>query len=200
MSGPPDQDATGVSGPGPSDPPTLRELAAAFVVQGNFTYGGGSATIATLHHEIVDKRRWLTEEPFQLSYALSRLTPGTNLLAFSACIGYLLRRSRGALVTLLAGSIPCAAMAFALTALYSFWSRNAFVHVAIHGALAAAIAVVFMTGVTLIRPHWRTASRARIAVFVVGSFTAVEFLGLSPLQVLLLAALGGGVWTVRNQT
>ncbi|HWE34690.1 MAG TPA: chromate transporter, partial [Solirubrobacteraceae bacterium] len=88
----------------------LGELAAAFVLRGNFTYGGGSATIATLHTDIVDRRHWLADRPFQLAYALSRLSPGTNLLAFAACIGYQLRRMPGAVVALLAGSIPCAAM------------------------------------------------------------------------------------------
>lgn len=53
----------------------LRELALAFVLKANFTYGGGSATIATLHDDLVDRRRWVKEEPFALSYALSRLTP-----------------------------------------------------------------------------------------------------------------------------
>lgn len=88
------------------------------------------------------KRKWLREEPFQLSYALSRLTPGTNLLAFMACIGYLLRRFPGAVVTLLAGSIPCSAMAIGLSAVYEAGSDDRVVIVGTRGALAAAVAVM----------------------------------------------------------
>jgi chromate transporter len=168
------------------------------VVKGNFTYGCGSATIGTLHRDIVERRQWVTEEPFQLSYALSRLTPGTNLLAFSACVGYLLRRTPGALVALLAGSLPCAGMALGLTAIYDFWSHYAVVQVATKGALAAAVAVTVMTGVTLIRPHWRTAGRAKLLVFVGGAFVTAQFLGASPLLVLGLAAAGGVLWPVRR--
>jgi chromate transporter len=184
--------------PPTSKPPSLLELAVAFVLKGNFTYGGGSATITTLHHDIVERRQWLTEEPFQLSYALSRLTPGTNLLAFSACVGYLLRRIPGALVALLAGSLPCGGMALALTALYASWSHYAVVQVATRGALGAAVAVTVMTGVTLIRPHWRSAGRAKLLVFVGGGFVTAQFLRLSPLLVLLLAAVGGLIWPVRS--
>ncbi len=184
--------------PPPPDEVGLGDLATAFVVKGNFTYGGGSATIATLHRDIVERRHWLEEEPFQLSFALSRLTPGTNLLAFSACIGYLLRRLPGALVALLGGSLPCAAMALALTAAYSSWSHYALVKVATRGALAAAVAVTVMTGVTLIRPHWRTASRRRLAAFVGGAFVAAEFLHASPLLVLVAAALAGLLWPARS--
>jgi chromate transporter len=175
----------------------LAELAIAFVAKGNFTYGGGSATIATLHGEIVERRRWLAEGPFQLSYALSRVSPGTNLLAFTACIGYQLRRLPGSLVALLAGSIPCAAMALALTAAYSSWSHYAIVAVATRGALAAAVAVTVMTGVTLIRPHWRTAGRTRLAVFVGGAFASALVLHASPLLVLCAAALAGVIWPAR---
>lgn len=176
----------------------LRELAVAFALRANFTYGGGSATIATLHSELVERRGWLTEEPFQLSYALSRLTPGTNLLAFEACIGYLLRRKRGALITLLAGSVPCALMALAATAVYDSWSHDAVVRVAIRGALAAAVAVTVMTAVTLIRPHWHTASRPKLAVFVGGAFAAVELGHLSPLLILIVAGAAGLVWPMRS--
>lgn len=177
----------------------LGELATVFVTKGNITYGGGSATIGTLHREIVERRKWLPEERFQLSFAISRLTPGTNLLAFEACIGYLLRRIPGAVVALVAGSVPCAAMAFALTAVYSAWHHVAVVAVATRGALAAAVAVTVMTGVTLIRPHWRSAGRTRLVVFIGGAFVAAQFLGAPPLLVLVLAAAGGLIWPVASE-
>jgi len=44
----------------PSFPPP-RSLAAVFLRHGNMTFGGGSATIATLHREIVTKRDWVTQ-------------------------------------------------------------------------------------------------------------------------------------------
>ena len=179
-------------------PPTLVELARTLAVYGNFTYGGGSATIGTIHAEIVAKRRWLSEEPFQLSYALSRLTPGTNLLAFTACIGYLLRRLPGAVVTLLAGSIPCSLMVIGLSALYEAGRDDRVVAVATKGALAAAVAIMLTTGVTLIRPHWRTASRTKIVIFVGGGFVFTYYIGLSPLAVLLLAAVAGVAWPLRS--
>jgi chromate transporter len=176
----------------------LRELAVAFVAKANFTYGGGSATIATLYGDLVERRRWLKEAPFALAYALSRLTPGTNLLGFIACIGYLLRRTPGTLVALIAGSVPCAAMALGLTAVYDSWSHDAVAQVAIRGALAAAVAVTIMTGVILIRPFWRSASHAQLGVFVGGAFAAAQFAHVTPLLVLLAAAIAGLAWPARS--
>jgi Chromate transporter len=81
-----------------------------FARYANFTLGGGSATTAVLHHELVGKRRWITDHHFILCFALGRLTPGTNLLAFCTGVGWLLPGMAGAVAALMSASIPCAIM------------------------------------------------------------------------------------------
>src|SRR5215468_812626 len=101
--------------------PSLRALFAVFARYGNLTFGGGSATIATLLGEIVERRSWILQHRFDLAYALSRLTPGTNLIAFSTAIGWMLRGWPGAIITLVAGSLPCAMLAVVITGFYELW-------------------------------------------------------------------------------
>src|SRR3974377_863158 len=91
-----------------SQHPSLWQIASIFARYANLTLGGGSATIAVLHCEILEKRSWLTEGYFALCFALCRLTPGTNLLAFCTGVGWLQGRFWGAVTALLAASIPCA--------------------------------------------------------------------------------------------
>jgi chromate transport protein ChrA len=102
----------------------IADIASVFVRYANFTLGGGSATTAVIHGEIVSKRHWVSEEQFALSFALGRLTPGTNVLAFCVGIGWILRRWSGAIVTLLASSIPCTLIVIAVTVLFSKWQEN----------------------------------------------------------------------------
>jgi chromate transport protein ChrA len=71
--------------------PSLALIADVFTRYGNFTLGGGSATSAVIHGQIVARRHWVTDQQFGLCYALGRLTPGTNVLAFCTGIGWLLR-------------------------------------------------------------------------------------------------------------
>ena len=94
--------------------PSLRAIASVFARYANTTFGGGSATIAVLREQIVEKRPWLDREQFDLAYALSRLTPGTNLLAFCTAAGWITRRGLGALFALLAASLPCSLLAVAI--------------------------------------------------------------------------------------
>ena len=178
--------------------PSLRALFSVFARYGNLTFGGGSATIATLHREIVDRRHWIAQHPFDLAYALSRLTPGTNLIAFSTAVGWMLRGWSGALVTLLAGSLPCALLAVVITAFYELWSRNTTTQIALRGAIAAAVGVMVITGITIIRPHWRSASWAKLFLFVGGSLAGSLFFSIPPIRILFVAALLGCFWPVTE--
>ena len=111
----------------------------------------------------------------------------------------MLRRWSGAIITLLAASLPCAALAVALTAFYELWSRNAMAQVALRGALAAAVGVMVITGVTIIRPHWRGASWVKLLVFVGGSFAAWVLFSIPPIRILFVAAVVGGLWPVAGE-
>lgn len=172
-------------------PLPLRSLTGVFLRYGNTTFGGGSATIATLHSQIVTKREWVSQQQFDLSYALSRLTPGTNLLAFSTAIGWLVRGWPGALVVLLASSIPCSVLAVLLSVVYESLGRHPFALVALRGALAAAVGIVAATAWTLIRPHIKDANRLKIVGFSLGAFLLASVFHFTPIRILLLAALVG---------
>jgi len=180
--------------------PRLHSLAAVFLGNGNMTFGGGSATIATLHRESITERNWVTQRQFDLSYALSRLTPGTNLLAFSTAIGWLIRGWPGALVALLALSIPCSVLAVLLTVVYQLWARHPFAMVALRGALAAAVGIVAATAWTLIRPHLKDASKLNIAAFAIGAFLLATMFHITPIPILLLAAVIGTALPQAKQT
>jgi hypothetical protein len=75
--------------------PALAKIASAFTRYANFTLGGGSATVAVLHRELLEKKRWRNSDNFSLCFAPARLTPGTNLLSFCTGVGWLLRGMSG---------------------------------------------------------------------------------------------------------
>lgn len=169
----------------------LFQIAGVFTRYANLTLGGGSATTAVIHREIVDKRRWISQDRFTLSFALARLTPGTNLLAFCTAIGWLLRGLPGAMVALLAASIPCTALVVVVTALFSTWQDNSFVQAALHGAIAAAVAITVKTCWTIAKPHYKSGARLRVVVIALTAFALHVAVGLPAIDVLILAAVVG---------
>lgn len=170
--------------------PSLAKLTWIFLRYANFTFGGGTATTIVIDEQIIDHERLVDRDTARLSYALARLTPGTNVLAYCAGVGWKMRGVGGAVAALIASSVPCSIMAVLITALYESLIKQRAVMIAMHGAIAAAIAVMFATGWTIIRPLRGTVSKARILFFASAGF-AVSQLGVSPIQVLLGAALLG---------
>lgn len=177
--------------------PTLAELASVFARYANTTFGGGSATIAVLRQQVVAKRSWISEPEFELSYALSRLTPGTNLLAFCTASGWTSRRWPGALVALAAASIPCSILAVVVTIFYEQLRGSTYFLAALGGALAAAVAIMVATAWVFAEPHVKAApwKAATVAACSAGLAVGLE---LTPVTILLLAALAGLLWPVQH--
>ena len=174
--------------------PSLAALAAVFGRYGNLTFGGGGATVGVLQQELQQRRNWITREQFHLCFGLSRLTPGTNMLAFCTGIGWMTRGWRGAAVALLSASLPATVIAIAATALFDLRSQAPLMKAAFHGALAAAIGIIFNTCWQFTESVLTRANRVRIVVILLASVAMQTFFPLSPARILLLAALAGAFW------
>lgn len=169
----------------------LRRIASVFGRYANLTFGGGDATTATLHREIVEQRGWVDERRFGLCFALARLTPGTNMLAFCTGMGWVMRGIPGALVALLAASVPSSILAIVVTIFFHRWSHGNISTLAIGGAMAAAVGITAVACWTIARPHIDRHAWLRPLLLVAGGFVLNGVLGVSPLTVLLLAAAVG---------
>jgi chromate transporter len=181
-----------------SERPTLGQLAWVFARFGNTVFGGGTPTVMVLEREIVDHRQWLERRWTHLVFALSRLTPGTNLLAFCTGVGWLTRGWIGGLVALAAASLPGSVAAVLLTMFYRSWEGHEFARRALEGALASAVAIVLATCWTLIRPYWQSHHRVFAAVVFAGAFTLGTVQSLSPLWAIGGGALVGALWPERE--
>jgi chromate transporter len=175
--------------------PRLATIAGVFARYANTTFGGGSATIAVLKDQVVDQRGWITPDEFHLSYALSRLTPGTNLLAFCTATGWTARRWLGAVVALIAASLPCSVLAVLMTVFYEQLRTSTVFEAALGGALAAAVAIMAATAWLFAEPHVRAAP-GKAAVILPGAAVLAFGARLSPVQILVIAAVVGLLWPV----
>ena len=110
-----------------------------------------------------------------------------------------MRGVAGALVALVAVSLPCAAIAVALTIFFATWSTHRLTAIALSAVLAAAIGIMLGTAWTMIRPYIRGGEYARTAAFGVLAFAIVATGLLTPFRVLVLAAIIGA-FTVPSET
>lgn len=175
--------------------PSTWEVFWLFLRIGNTTFGGGDPTMAALQREMVERRRWITAEQFGLIYSLARLTPGTNVLAFSAGAAWMVRGWAGAVLAVLGSSVPSAVLAVWLVHAYEVWVRNAAVQAMVGGMVAAVTGMMAAGAVLLFRGQ---ATRAGLMRGLVLSGAAALLVGLAkvnPVFVLALAAVAGLLWS-----
>ncbi|ACB94298.1 chromate transporter [Beijerinckia indica] len=171
--------------------PDLAQIANVFLRHANFTMGGGSLTAAAIHQQLVEKRQWVRQDDFTLCFALARLIPGTNLLAFCTGLGWVLRQIPGAIVALLAASVPCTLMVVLLTVLFDVWQDNVLVSETLRGAMAGAVALTVKTAWIIAKPHANSAERTRLITIGSAAFVLYVFLKIPAIEVLLLAGAIG---------
>ena len=165
-----------------------------FLRVGNLTFGGGDPTMAALQSELVSTRGWLTAEQYGLIYGLARITPGTNLLAFSAAAGWVILGWVGTLCAVLAMTVPAAIIVVLLTGGYEVWNSNSLAMAAIGGTLAAATGMMATSAWQLLAPQTGRGRRLRTAVIFLTALAASMRFDMSPIVVLGLAALVGLFW------
>ncbi|MGA2989066.1 MAG: chromate transporter [Candidatus Korobacteraceae bacterium] len=162
----------------------------------NLTFGGGEITMAAVYGEIVVSRQWLSAEEYGTCYALSRITPGTNSLAFFAGVGWQLLGWPGALATVLAASVLPGIMVMLLTESYELVRSSPVAMGALSGILAAAVGMMGTAAWSMLQPYFTRRRWIHAAVLAGGSILLSYRFSLSPVQILGLAAVVGLFWRV----
>lgn len=180
----------------PAQTPTLTRLALIVARDSNLTFGGGTATSEVLRRSLV-KRGWITNENHRHLYALSRLTPGTNLLAYCTGIGWKTRGAAGAAVTWLASSLPASILSLGVRAAYEQLAASPVFAVFVLVAMSIAVALLVSSAWHLAKPYlgWQTFGRSSVLVVVAVLLVTT---GLTPIYVLLAAVAIGAVWPGRR--
>lgn len=179
---------------------SLKRLTWLFVRVGNLTFGGGDPTMAALQSELVQTRGWLDAETYALIYGLARITPGTNILAFSAAAGWTILGWAGVFSAVLSMTIPPAICVVLLTRGYEAWNSNAWAMAAIGGMLAAATGMMATSAWQLLAPQIDRRRSVRAIVLALASLIASLRFSLSPIAVLGLAALIGLFWRTPSES
>ncbi len=177
---------------------SLARLTALYLRIGNLTFGGGDPTMAALQREMVERRGWLTPEEYGLIYGLARITPGTNLLAFCAGAAGKAAGWRGAVLAVLATTLPSAALVVWLTYEYGVLKRYPLAMGAIDGIIASAIGMMAAGAWQLVRPYLGRGVVTRTAALVAASTALAMLARRSPVEILGLAALVGAFWRTRE--
>lgn len=166
---------------------SLLELFALFCKMGMFTFGGGYAMLPILKTEVVDKKKWITEEELLNYYSIGQCTPGIIAVNTSSFIGYKLRGVAGMLSATLAVITPSLIIIILVAALLRQYMDNQYLQWAFGGIRVSVVALIIMTVVDL----WRKGIKNKrdYLVFFIAS-GLLWFFNFSAVAIVILASAG----------
>ena len=160
---------------------------------GAFTFGGGYAMLPLIQREIVEKRKWITNDDILEVVAIAESTPGPIAVNSATFVGYRTGGFSGALLATLGVVLPSFAVILAISfVLREFESLKA-VQYAFSGIRAGVLALVLKALWSMYKQSPKNAvSYALMAI----AFVLVAFLGADVLPVIIGCAAVGLIVTM----
>lgn len=120
----------------------LWKLFCLFFKIGLFTFGGGYAMLPLLKAEIVDKRRFVTEQELLDLYSIGQCTPGVIAVNVATYIGYIRRGVIGAIVTTIGIVAPSVCIILLVASVLRESMDNRYVAYAFAGIRICIVALI----------------------------------------------------------
>ncbi|MBS4095297.1 MAG: chromate efflux transporter [Sulfuricella sp.] len=136
----------------PPAPPTLGEALKYWLKLGFISFGGPAGQIAMMHQELVEKRRWISEQRFLHALNFCMLLPGPEAIQLAIYIAWLMHGIRGAIMAGVLFFLPAFALLSLLAGVYLSYGDLPLMAGIFYGIKPAVVAVVLFAA-------WRIGSK-----------------------------------------
>ena len=164
------------------------ELFLTFAKVGVMTFGGGMAMLPILQREVVEDRRWVTEEELVDYFAIGQCTPGIIAVNTATFVGQKRKGTIGGIIATLGIVFPSLVIISILAGLITNFSHLAWVQNAFAGIQVCVCVLIFNAVVKLLKKS--VIDRRTCVIFLLVTAGSM-LLNLSPVWFVLLAALAG---------
>lgn len=127
----------------------LKDLILYFLKLGTIGFGGPVALVGYMHRDLVEKRKWITEEDYREGLALAQLAPGPLAAQLAIYLGYVHYRVIGATLVGIAFVIPSFIMVLGLGYAYINAGGLPWMQAVFYGIGAAVIGIIAMSSYKL---------------------------------------------------
>lgn len=121
---------------------TLLEMFLIFARIGGFTFGGGYAMLPMLQREVVENKKWATQEELMDYYAIGQCTPGIIAVNTATFIGYKHKGIPGAIFATAGVVAPSVVIVGIIAMFISNFQEYEVVQYAFAGIRAAVVALI----------------------------------------------------------
>lgn len=124
---------------------SLAQLTKYFLKLGTIGFGGPVALVGYMHRDLVENRKWISEEEYKQGLALAQLTPGPLAAQLGIYLGFVHYRVIGATLAGLAFIMPSFIMVVLLGIAYKLYGGLTWMQAVFYGVGAAVIGIIVMS-------------------------------------------------------
>jgi chromate transporter len=155
---------------------------------GFISFGGPAGQIAIMHRELVERRRWLSEERFLHALNYCMLLPGPEATQLAIYIGWLMHRVWGGIIAGAFFVIPSIFVLLFLSYVYAVYGNVQWVAGVLAGFKPVVVAIVVEA---ILKLGGRAIKRRAHLLIAAAAFVCIYFLHVPfPLIVLAAALIG----------
>lgn len=127
----------------------LKELAIYFLKLGYSGFGGPVALVNYMHRDLVEEKKWISEDEYKEGLALSQLAPGPMASQLSIYLGYVHYGIWGATLCGVLFVLPSFFMVLLLGIAYKLYGGLTWMQAVFYGVGAAVIGIIVMSSYKL---------------------------------------------------
>jgi chromate transporter len=128
---------------------TLKQLLFYFLKLGAMGFGGPVALVGYMHRDLVENRKWISENEYKEGLALAQLAPGPLAAQLAIYLGFVHYRIFGATLIGFAFILPSFIMVVLLGIVYQLYGGLSWIQAVFYGVGAAVIGIITMSSYKL---------------------------------------------------
>lgn len=173
---------------------SLKELVIYFLKLGTWGFGGPVALVGYMHRDLVESKKWISEDEYKEGMALSQLAPGPLAAQLSIYLGYVHYRIIGATLVGTAFVLPSFLMVLIIGWTYVQFGGLPWMEAVFYGVGSAVIGIIAISSYKLTtksigKDYWLWGIFIVLAVF---TFITEEE------NIWLILASGVLIWFVKS--
>jgi chromate transporter len=128
---------------------SLKDLILYFLKLGTLGFGGPVALVGYMHRDLVENKKWISEDDYKEGMALAQLAPGPLAAQLSIYLGYVHYRILGATLVGLAFVLPSFFMVVGIGYAYVAFGGLPWMQAIFYGVSASVIGIIVMSSYKL---------------------------------------------------
>ncbi len=166
----------------------LFDIFKTFFKIGAFTLGGGYAMLPIIQKEVVDNKKWLKDDEFMDSIAVTNSLPGPLAINSATFVGYKTAGIPGAVVAALGAVLPSFMIILVIAMFFGNFADNAVVEQIFAGVRPAVVALIVYALVKLTKSVGINKINMIIAIV---ALILILVANMHPILVIIMAGLAG---------